>query len=438
MKPTCLLLFAATLLLTTSACRKSTPVKEVSVTASGIAISEHDMTSVAGQWAQWRGPHGNGVVDDQAIPTSWSSTENVRWSSDVPGRGHSSPIVVGGLVVLGTAMESESKQMVVAYDQATGEKRWETVVHEGGFPNSRDVHQKATHANGTLASDGNLLVTAHLNSDRIFVTALDMNGEQVWQRDIGAFASKFGYAPSPILYKSFVIVAADNFGGGYLVALDLKTGEVAWRRKRGNANSYSSPAVATVGEVDQILITGNNSLSSYDPATGEPLWQTECISEATCGTVITTPDRIVASGGYPEKETVCLSATGEKLWSNQTKAYEPSLITDGQHVFAVSDSGIATCWQLESGEEVWKKRIGGKFSSSPVLCNGTIYVADLSGNCYLFEASGEAYKQLQKNQLGNDCYASPAVVDGAMYFRVGVSQGPSRREKLYCIGDKVE
>ncbi len=414
-------------------CRKQTAVDEVSLSESGVVVTDRDLTSLAGQWPQWRGPDGDGVADDQPLPTTWDDSTNVAWKSDVPGRGHSSPIVIGDLVIVGSAIDSQLEQVVVAYDRDTGDQRWKTTVHKGGFPGRGEVHQKATNANGTLATDGNLLVTAHLNSERIFVTALDLEGSQVWQRDIGAFASKFGYAPSPVLYKSLVIVAADNFGGGYLVAMDVQTGEIAWRKKRGNASSYSSPHVATVGGVDQVLITGGDRLASYDPATGETLWETECIAEATCGTVVTTQDRILASGGFPDNETVCLSGNGERIWSDRTRVYEPSLITDGQHVFSVDDDGIARCWSVEDGSIRWKKRLGGNFSGSPVLCNGNVYVADLSGNCYVFEASGEKFVQIAKNRLGDDCYASPAIADGSLYFRVGVGDGDARKEQLVRV-----
>lgn len=423
----------ATCVVASLGCRKHTPVDEVSLTQSGVVVSERDLSAVSDGWPQWRGPDGDGHAPDQPLPTHWNESSNVKWMIDIPGRGHSSPIVVGDLVVLGSAIESQSEQLVLAYDRQSGEERWRATIHKGGFPRPGDVHQKATHANSTLASDGKLLVTAHLNSERVFVTALDTQGNQVWQREIGAFASKFGYAPSPILYKSLVIVAADNFGGGYLVGLDLESGELAWRRARGNASSYSSPHVARVGGVDQVLITGGDRLASYDPATGEELWETKCIAESTCGTVVTTADRILASGGYPDKETVCLSSDGRRIWSDRTEIYEPSLVTDGENVFAVTDKGVAMCWSVAEGKVRWRTRLGGSFSSSPVICNQTVYVADLSGHCYVFEANGDAYNQIAKNRLGDDCYASPAIAAGSIYFRVGVGDGGQRTEWLVRV-----
>lgn len=413
-------------------CTKRTPVEEVSLAESGISIVDAPVTEIDLAWPQWRGGT-QGVSAAENVPTEWSTSENKRWQADVPGRGHSSPIVVGDLVVLGTAIESSETQWVIAYDRATGDEVWRTTVHEGGFPSKRSVHVKATNANSTLASDGKTLVTAHLNGDHIWVTGLDLSGEQLWQTDIGAFNSKFGYAPSPILYKSLAILAADNAGGGYLVAVDLNSGEVAWRVARGNASSYSSPTLALLSGKEQVLITGGDRLASYDPESGKLLWKTECIAEATCGTVVVAGDKVLASGGYPDKETVCLSAEGERIWSNRTKVYEPSLVSDGENVFAVADNGIAYCWSLEDGSVNWKRRLGGDFSSSPVICNGNVYVADLSGNQYVFKASGEAYELVSKNQFGDDCYASPAIAGDAIFFRVGAGSGGSRKEILVCF-----
>ena len=228
-----------------------------------------------------------------------------------------------------------------------------------------------------------------LNTDAITATALDLDGEVLWQREVGKFVSKFGYAPSPVIYKSLVIVAADNKGGGYLAALDTETGQVAYRVSRGNGDSYSSPTVVPVGGRDQLLISGNDAVASYDPESGELLWRTQCIAEATCGTIVSDGERIFASGGYPESETICLSADGERLWSNKSKTYEPSLLVVGDRLLTVNDKGVAICWDGASGEELWKERLGGNFSASPVLVNGTVIVPNLSGDTVVFEAGSK-------------------------------------------------
>ncbi|MFG0267806.1 MAG: PQQ-binding-like beta-propeller repeat protein, partial [Rhodopirellula sp. JB055] len=204
----------AVVVLGFSACRKSTPVDEVSISDSGVALQIRETPEVDLAWPQWRGPSMDGRAGDATPPTTWDDSTNIVWQADIPGRGHSSPIVIGDQVVLGTADDSKQQQMLVSYDLGSGVEKWRRVIHEGNFPSAREVHNKATNANGTPASDGELIVNAFLNQERIFVTAVDLNGEVVWQSDVGAFASKFGYAPSPVLYQSFVILAADNFGGG--------------------------------------------------------------------------------------------------------------------------------------------------------------------------------------------------------------------------------
>ena len=418
-------------------CGRKNPVTEISVSDSGIAITGTVTDRENVGWNGWRGPNNNGVAAAQSLATEWNEKKNIRWRSDVPGRGHSSPTAVGDAVYLATAVESDQQQMVLCFSREDGSERWRTVLHRGNFPSKREIHSKGTNANGTVACDGKRLFIAMLNNDSIIATALDLDGEIVWQREIGKFVSKFGYAPSPILYGSLVIFAADNSGGGYIAALDGETGEIAWRVARANLSSYSSPLVAKVGGRDQLLISGCGAVTSYDPATGGQNWRTECVAEATCGTIVTTDDQIFASGGYPEQETVGLSADGALLWSQQVKAYEPSMLIVGDKLVSINDGGIAYCWIAESGDLVWKKRLGGNFSASPILVGEHIYVSNLEGETFIFRA-GQQYQQIAKNSLGDDCYASPAVSDGELFLRIGNGDGPARREQLVCIAEPQE
>ena len=413
-------------------CGKTNPVAEVSVSESRIELS--DSAYVPGDdWNAWRGPSGDGRAPAQPLVTQWDETTNILWRASIPGRGHGSPTVVGSTVYLATAIDDSQQQWVLAFDRSNGVEKWRTLLHEGNFPRRGEVHAKATNANGTIACDGERLYISMLNSNVVSTTALDLDGEIVWQKEAGKFVSKFGYAPSPLLYRSLVIVPADNQGGGYLTAFDGATGNIAWRVGRGNASSYSSATVATVGGVDQLLIAGGETLSSYDPATGAVNWQTKGLATSTCGTVVTTEDRIMASGGYPQSETMCVDANGKKLWSDATDLYEPSPIVVGSHLVGVDDSGIARCWSIETGELSWKKRLGGNFSASPILVNDLVYVPNLNGETFVFRA-GESFEQVARNRLGIDCYASPAVSRGQLFLRIGVGSKRDRREELVCIG----
>lgn len=411
------------------------PVLEVSVNSSGLQVTSAEPNTAATDWAGWRGPLGNGISSEATAPTTWSATENVVWKAMVPGRGHSSPIVVADRVLLATADESKRQQAVLAFRRSTGEQLWRTDVSKGGFPSPSQMHRKGTHANGTLACDGKQVYAAFLANDQITAYALDLEGNEVWKRTVCSFNSKFGYAPSPLIYKSTIILAADNRGGGCLAALDRKSGEIVWRKQRPAIATYSSPIVANIGGRDQLLISGCNQLASYDPNNGESLWTCDGVSEATCGTVVWSDKHIFASGGYPETETICVDAKGMRVWSKPIRAYEPSMIVFEDHLYIVTDNGIAQCLEAATGKQKWRKRLGGGFSASPLICNGNLYLCNARGATFVIKASPDGFEQVAENQLGNDAFASPAISGGQIFLRIGAEAAGGRQETLYCIGE---
>lgn len=398
-------------------------------------VAEPPPVDLAKDWPWWRGPAGNNVARCETAPTKWDEQTNVVWNVPVPGRGHASPTVCGDSVYLATADEANQRQIVVAYDRATGEERWQKVVHEGGF--AGHAHVKNTQANSTVACDGERVMAAFLHNDQIWLYALDLNGEIVWSTKAGDFAPQFGYAPSPAIYGSAVLVALDSLAGGRLVAIDRRSGEVAWIADRTPWASYSSPAVGKIAGLDQVVLTGGKLTVSYDPQTGEELWRVAEGPETTCGTPTFDDERVFASGGHPERRTWAVAAdgSGSVLWSNKDRVYEPSLLATKGLVFAVTDDGIAICWDATSGEERWKSRLDGKFSASPVLCGGNVYVTSDRGKTFVFEATGEEYREAAVNQLGTDAYATPVICDSRIYFRVGDDSSGARQERLFCIGE---
>lgn len=418
-------------------CGRTSPVQEIAVTPVANTVTVADYTPAANDWPGFRGPQRNGITNSPAPPLTWSEEKNVLWKSPVPGRGHASPVLIGDQIILGTALESEQQQWMISFDRATGAERWRVMLHEGNFPTEREMHNKATHANGTVAFDGEHLFVAHLNNRSITASAVTLDGEIAWQKKLGEFQSKFGYAPSPLVHGPYVILAADHRGGGYLTALHRQSGEIAWLKQRPMANSYSSPTVINVAAKDQLLISGNNEIISYDPATGEQQWSCPGASDATCGTIIANDkDVIFVSGGHPAKQTLAIRADGsaEILWSNKVKTYEPSMLLVGSELYAVTDKGIAYCWDSLTGKQHWRERMNGAFSASPILCDGKIYALSDSGEMIVFTATPDAYEELARNQLGDDAYASPALSEGKLYLRIGSRQNGERQEHLYCIG----
>ncbi len=393
----------------------------------------------ADDWRTWRGPSLNGIAAAGQTPvTDWSETKNVVWKAPIPGRGHSSPTIVGDRIFLTSADEKSRTQAVLGFDRNTGKQLWLTPVNQGALP--ARIHNKNTHASPTVVSDGERLYAAFCNHDAVQLVALSFDGKVQWNKAVGAYRPEryeYGYAPSPALFGGTVIVASESDTGSFLAAFRTDNGQEVWRTPRPKRVSYSSPVVGRVAGRDQLLISGCDLVSSYDPRTGQPLWTAPGTASATCGTMVWEGDLVFASGGYPKKETVCVRAdgSGTVVWRNQEKCYEQSMLVHDGYVYAVNDGGIAFCWQAETGREMWKARLsGGAVSSSPILANGNVYIANERGTTYVFKATPERFVAVAQNQLGDEAFASPAVVDSRLYLRVASSARGGRQEFLYCIG----
>jgi outer membrane protein assembly factor BamB len=393
--------------------------------------------AAAGEWTQWRGPQHNNVAESgQTVPLEWDSKKNVVWKADVPGRGHSSPIVFGSMVVLTTADDRSQQQAVVAFDRATGRQLWLTVISEGGFAK---IHAKNTYASATPATDGKSIYATFCHHEKIEAVAVDLQGKILWRQDAGGFRPKayeYGYAASPTIFGSTLIINADCDTIAWLKALDTQTGRVVWETPRELMLNWSSPIVASVGGREQLLLSGTERIASYDPQTGKSLWEARCLTMATCGTVVWDGDIVFASGGFPDPETAAVRAdgSGKVLWTNRVKCYEQSMLAQGGYLYAFSDNGIVYCWDGATGKEQWSKRLQGPVSSSPLLVGDTIFATNEAGTTWVFKATPEAYTQVARNQLGDSGFASMVAVDGRIYIRTTATDGSGRRESLYCIG----
>jgi outer membrane protein assembly factor BamB len=385
-------------------------------------------------WPMWRGPQVDGIGVGAVVPVTWSATENVLWKTPIPGRGHASPTVISGRVVVATADESQLTQSVCCLDLESGEQQWQKELHRGKFETA--MHRENSQATSTVASDGERLYVLFLNDRKIWATALRLNGEQVWQTEVGTFASKFGYSASPTIYRSLVIVGADHQEGGYLAALDRKTGEIVWRTSRPAKSSYATPRVVSLGGRDQLVICGCGEVAAYDPLTGKPLWKQEGTAESAVGTPVVSEDRVFASGGYPQQDTVAIDGKAQVAWRKNVKAYCTSLLAHDGHLYLVSDDGVASCFEAATGAEKWKKRLGGGYRASPVLSGENILVTDMSGKTHVFQADPSKFTSVAENQLGSEGWASPAISAGRLLLRVVEQEGGRRQEYIYCIGKK--
>lgn len=396
-----------------------------------------DFSSI--DWPWWRGIQRNGIAaDNQNPPIHWDKTKNVLWKSPVPGRGHSSPTVVGNQIFLAAADEAQEIQSVVCYDRNTGKQLWKTDIHKGGF--TKKGNKKSTQASSSVACDGKRLFINFINNEAMFTTALNRSGKQLWQQKITDYTVHQGYGSSPALYGPLVIVSADNKGekGGAIAGLNRATGAFVWKKKRPSSPNYASPIILKVNGRDQLLFTGCDLVSSFEPLTGKTLWEIEGSTTECVTSTVTDGKHIFTSGGYPKNHMAAVLAdgSGKVVWENKTRVYVPSMLVHDGYIFAVLDAGIAQCWKADTGEEIWKHRLSGTFTSSPILAAGNIYVTNEVGKTFIFKANPKKYEAVAQNSLGNGVFASPTICGSRIYLHVVEETDGKRQEMLYCIGKR--
>lgn len=386
-------------------------------------------------WPWWRGPLRNGTADaDQTPAMRFSPVENVRWQADVPGRGYGSPTVVGNRVFLATADESTGSQALICFDRTSGKPLWNTMVHASG---GMRKNSKSTAASSTPACDGERVFINFPNSDTLVTSALDLDGKLLWQTKVADYVIHQGYGASPAIYQDLVIVSADNKGGGAIAGLRRTDGQVVWRRDRPELPNYPTPTILHVAGKDQVILVGCNQVVSYDPLTGQTNWETAGATEECVTSTLTDGKLVYTSGGYPRNHMSAIAADGSAkiVWENSERLYVPSLVIRDGYLYGVLDAGIAICWKADSGKEMWKVRLGGTFTSSPVLVGDKIFISNEAGEFFIYSAHPDKFTQIAKNQLGELVMATPTICGGEIYHRVThVGGDGSQREVLYCIG----
>jgi outer membrane protein assembly factor BamB len=398
-------------------------------------LPESRQLDLTADWPWWRGPTRDGVAAaGHSPPLAWSESTNVVWKSPIPGRGHGSPIVVGEQVFVAAAEPDREVQSVLCFDRRTGDRQWQAEIHRGGF--EKKGNAKSTLASGTCASDGERVFVNFLHAGAVYVTALSRDGGQLWQTKVSDFVMHQGYGASPAIYGELVIVASDNKGAGAVVALDRATGKVVWRHERPAKPNYASPILLRVADREQVLVTGCDLVASFEPATGRKLWEIEGATTECVTSPVTDGLRIFVSGGYPRNHVQAVRADGSgKIdWDIGARVYVPSMIAKDRHLYGVLDAGVAMCWKCDTGQEVWKGRLGGTFSSSLVLWGDHVLATNETGKTFVFKAQPSAFELVAENQLGSECFATPAVCGSRIYHRVAMQVAGKRQETLYCLG----
>ncbi len=429
--------------------------------ATGILFS---VTLLAENWPQWRGPAGNGVSPETGLPATFSSDRGILWKAPILGMGVSSPIVWEDQIFLTAqlgrgklrpgnhptlsreagvtegSLEAEdagqagTQFLIHSIDRESGETRWTfELPATGDFP---EVHRKSNMATPSCVTDGRGVFCWFATGQLV---AVDTDGQKIWEKAMGASYSPFqiswGHASSPTLYRDKIILLCDHRAASYLVALDTRSGDEIWRADRGSGlSSYSTPMIVPGPERVELLVNSSRGLDAYDPETGEHLWFLEQpnrfpVPSASFGDGTIFTSRGHRSGPYMAIEPGGSgNISGSHLkWQVETGApYVTSVVYYRGLMYMVNGSGIVTAVDGDSGETLWKSRLGGVYSASPVAGDGKVYLTSEEGKVTVLQAGKEA-RVLGSSTLDERTLASPAISGGRLYFRTD--------RHLYSIGN---
>jgi outer membrane protein assembly factor BamB len=390
--------------------------------------------SGAEDWPVWRGPRCDGTVLDSGFPTTWSATENVKWKTDLPGTGHSSPVVSKGKVFVAGCIEGEKKRMLYCLDRASGGILWEKCVVTAELEKK---HNENSWASSTPAADGERVYITFYDQPQLRVFCFDYQGNLAWEKNPGEFHSMHGFCSPPMLYKNLVIVNGDQDAKAFIVALDKLTGREVWRADRPNrTRSYCPPVVIESQGKKQLVLTGSKCVASYDPDTGAQNWIINGPTEQFVSSMVYNDGVLLLTAGFPEHWVMAIDPNGHGnvtkshvLWAKQKEGgYVPSPVAYQGKLFLVDDRGVASCWDVNTGKQYWKERLSGKgHHASAIASEGRIYFTADDGVTFVVNAS-EQFEVVARNPLGDRVFASPAFSDGDIFLHSA--------KAVWCIGKK--
>jgi outer membrane protein assembly factor BamB len=401
----------------------------------------------AADWTRFRGPNGTGVVADPT-PVKFDLKTNQAWKTEIPGKGVGSPIVVKGKVFLQSAADTGTKRHLTCVDATTGKVEWTADVDAA--PPATKVHVKNTAASGTPCTDGERVYAAFWKGNALAIHAFDFAGKPVWDTPLGKFASEHGAAHSPMVFDGKVYFNFDQDGAAELVALDAKTGKEAWRKSRkANRSCYTTPFVLEEpGKPTQLIIGSTTCVTGYDPKSGDVLWNYALKRTDGGKDLRSIGQQVIAGGnvitycgeGGADRYMVAvklggkgdISATGKAWDMGKGKTpYVPSMIAYKDHLYWITDAGQAGCAEAKTGKVLWseEKVFELAVSASPILIGDTILTVDEKGHVASFKASPKGLGDVEKSELGQPVFATPAAANGKLFLRGG--------KFLFCIGGKT-
>jgi outer membrane protein assembly factor BamB len=392
----------------------------------------------AAEWPQFRGPGGQGTTSEKNLPLRWSDTENVAWKTELPGFGASSPIALGDRLFVtcysGYGLDRqnpgkpEDLTLHVVCLTKEGKIVWDEHI-QPRLPESERVRDHG-YAGPTPATDGEHLYVFFGKSG---VLKFDLDGNQLWQADVGEKTHRWGCGTSPVLYRNLVIVNA-SVESGSLVAIDKDSGEEVWRAG-GMTASWNTPHLVEPGNGrHELVVSVKNRILAFNPATGEQLWNCDGIQDYVCPSIVSQAGVVYVIGGRSSK-AIAIRAGGRgdvteshRLWEAKAGSNVCSPVIHDGHLYWVSDRNkVAYCVRIEDGEVIYAERFPDQPYASALVGDGKLYIVTRNGGTYVLAARPE-FEQLAHNRLDDRSTfnASPIVANGKLFLRSD--------RFLYCIG----
>ena len=412
------------------------------------------------QWSSFRGPSGRGFIENAHPPVSWDieSSTHIRWQFEIPGLGHSSPVIWNNKLFVTTACSEQGVDSlraglygdideandnhpiefrVYCIDRNSGQQLWMRIAHKG-IPKSRR-HTKSSQANCTPATDGKHLVV-HFGSEGMY--CYDLDGNLLWYKDMGILnpgpysdpGVEWGYASSPVIWKEKVIVQCDIPVHPFIAALDISNGKELWHTDRtGEVSTWCSPAVCNCNGISQVVANGYNKICGYDIQTGRERWQLHNGGDAPAPTPVVANNLIYLNSAHgpnspifvvrPEaKGDISLpngkTSNASIVWSvRRGGAYMQTPLIYKGFLYNLQVNGQLTCFDALTGEVKYKQNLNEPFTASGIAANGNLYFSSENGNVFVVEA-GSTFKLIAKNRLEEVIMATPALAGNAIYFRM--------------------
>jgi outer membrane protein assembly factor BamB len=396
----------------------------------------------ADNWPQWRGPQLNGVSRETGLPLKWTADTNVAWKLPLPEWSGATPIVWGDHIFLNVAQGPNLALWCV-------DRKGPTVLWQAPLGGGNHQERKQNMSSPSPVTDG---THVFVMTGTGILKAFDFKGTAVWSRDIqadyGRFGLNWGYASSPLLHDDALFVQVlhgmKTNDPSYVLRIDKKTGKTTWKVERPtqaiseSPDAYTTPALLQYGATTEVVVSGGDIVTGHDPASGKELWRFNGLNPGNDPNYRIVASPLVAAGLViaPSRVSPVVAirpgGRGDVTQSHQAWQFMrgpdvPSPVSDGRHVYLVTDNGIVYTLDAKTGAVVWgpSRLKSGTYSASPVIADGRIYVTNEEGLTSVF-AAGPSFEPLAENPLDDYTLSSPAISEGQIFIRTA--------KHLFAIG----